>query len=78
MFDFQFFDNGGAVRCDDDLSQVVYDQFIHAVGAERRPCDCGYFVAGLDVAKRGALEALHALVAFFEHSTEAGGLIVRH
>ena len=65
MFDFQFFDNGGAVGCNDDPSQVVHDQFVHAVGTEGRPCDCGYFVAGLDVAKCGALEALHALVAFF-------------
>lgn len=68
MFDFQFFDNGAAIGGDDDFTEVVDDEFVHAVGSEGGAGDGADFATGLDVAEGGVDEAGERLVAFFEHA----------
>lgn len=57
MFDFEFFDDGAAIGGYDDPSQVIDDQFVHAVGTEGGAGDRADFAAGLDVADGGVWNA---------------------
>lgn len=76
MLDFEFLDDRGAVGGDDDLSEVVDDEFVHAVGSEGGAGDGGDFAAGFDVAEGGVGYSRVGSVPFFEHAREAGGGVV--
>lgn len=62
MHDVQLAQNGRRVRCEDHLLQVVDDDFVAAVGTQRRLDGFGDGLAGLDVADDGSIFGVVAVV----------------